>query len=83
MSEKQQQVSVDINYSPDVAKGVGLQNIMIDVSQNMAYRLEQLIQKQDLAGKPLKIVATLTADEVTPADRWVQDENGCHWEQRK
>ena len=83
MGEQKQQVSVDINYDAATAKGIGLENIMKSVSANLAYRLETIIKQQGLIGKDLKVVATLTVEEVAADDQWVATVGGYGWEKRK
>ena len=82
MSKPKQQVHVDINFSVDADVNIGLENILHGVGENMASRLSKLIQEQGLEGTPLKVFATLSFEEITPADRWVSGEDGYHWETR-
>jgi hypothetical protein len=82
MSELQQQVRIDINFSVEADVNIGLESIMSGVSENMAYRLAKMIREQGLEGTPLKIFATLSFEKVTPADRWVCGEGAYHWETR-
>lgn len=79
-TNKKQVVSVDVNYTPEIATGIGLANLLAGVGENLAYRAAFMIRDSALVGKHLRIAVSLTLAEVTPEDRWVVDTYGYHWE---
>jgi hypothetical protein len=77
MIGRQQEVSVDIRYTPE--SGPSLSAMMPDVGANMAYRLEALMNERGFTGKTFKVVAKLSVEETDEFDHWVRLGNNMVW----